>query len=89
MGIQREVNQRSEEFPSQALAEAYRAARAATDPGGTWFVFETENGKWAVARADVEPATPPTGELTAEKPRPEPGDPRSGLSRDVPGWGGP
>ena len=68
MGIQREVNQSREDFPSQAQAEVYRATRAATDPDGRWVVFETEEGTWAVARAEPGDATSGSSE-----PRPRSG----------------
>lgn len=58
MGLQHHVNQMREEFQSREQAEAYRATRGLTEPGVKWVLFELDNGRWAVARAEPEPSGP-------------------------------
>jgi hypothetical protein len=55
VGLQHHVSQTREEFPSREQAEAYRATRALTEPDTDWVLFQIDNGRWAVARAEPEP----------------------------------
>jgi hypothetical protein len=88
MGAERRSEQPYEELATREEAEALRAQRAAEDPGGTWFTFETATGTWAVGRVDIKPAPPATGATTEARPRPpDADDPRPASFRNVPPWG--
>ena len=84
--MQQHSNQMREEFPSREQAEAFRATRSLTEPGSKWVLFETEEGRWAVARSDGQ-STGPTGTSIAEKPKPDSEDPRQAMSRNIPPFG--
>jgi hypothetical protein len=61
MGVERRSEQPYEELATREEAEALRAERAAEDPDGTWFTFQTAAGAWALGRVEKPPAQPPAG----------------------------
>ncbi len=88
MSVHREQSHIAGTFDSRQEAVAARGVKAAFDKVNTWFVFETEDGRWALARADVEP-TSPTGTHAEVKPKPrEVDDPRPNTIRNIPPLGG-
>ena len=82
------MGEKPESFDTREAAEA-RCRELERDSDTTWMAFPA-GGKWQVIGTNLPRQEPPEGSTSESKPRPpQPDDPRSGLGRDVPGYGGP
>lgn len=77
-----------ESFDTREEAEE-RCRELERDSDTAWMAFPAA-GRWSVVGTNLPRQETPRGSTTESKPRPpQPDDPRSGLGRDVPGYGGP
>ena len=75
---------------AEAESEARRRNALPDAEPGFWIARRVDGEAWSVVHADAPGlrVTRPTGAHVESKPKPpEPDDPRSGLPRNVPGYG--
>ena len=82
------MSEKPESFETREEAEA-RCRELERESDTTWMAFPAE-GRWQVVGTNLPRRSRPRARPAESKPRPpQPDDPRSGLGRDVPGYGGP